>query len=213
MRRLRIGLVGLAVIRKGRQNTMTRGSTSSGSYSSGQKSLHWIIAIAVLCSVPAGLVMVRIPQGVLQDRLYDLHRSLGMTILVLALIRLALRIARGAPPPVATLTSFQRTASAVVHRLLYVLIVLMPLVGWAAMSAYGGDWSVFGVFAPQPIMPKSETLSNVFFKLHDLGGFMILGVILVHIGAALMHGFILRDGVLARMLPNGGGTPTVSRGK
>jgi cytochrome b561 len=174
---------------------------NSASYSGRQKIFHWTIAIAVLAIIPAGLIMNRIGEGPAQNQLYDLHRSFGFIVLLLAALRLRIRMSDGAPEPAADLTAFERVASVTVHRLLYALLLLMPIVGWAAMSAYGGEWSVFHLFMPPPLVPKNEQLSDALFRLHEFGGFIMAALVSVHIAAAIFHGFIRRDGVLARMLP------------
>jgi cytochrome b561 len=171
-------------------------------YSGRQKTLHWIIAVAVLATIPAGLIMNRIGEGPAQDQLYDLHRSFGLVILVLAMVRLGVRWSDGAPPPAVSLTPFERVASVAVHHLLYVLLLLMPILGWAAMSAYGGEWSVFHFFMPPPLLPKSESLSNAFFRLHEIGGFLMAGLVAAHVAAAVFHRFVRRDDILGRMLPD-----------
>ncbi len=176
-------------------------ATVQSAYSSRQKLLHWIIALFVGVLIPAGLTMTRIGEGTMQDRLYDLHRSFGMVLFVLVLLRVAVRRLDGAPAPSPDLGPLQRIVSVSVHHLLYALLILMPLVGWAGMSAYGGDWRIFDLFMPLPIAPKNEALSIALFRSHDIGAYLIIGLVMLHIGAALFHGLALRDRVLSRMLP------------
>jgi cytochrome b561 len=173
-------------------------------YSSRQKLLHWIIALFVAGLIPAGLTMTRIGEGTMQDRLYDLHRSFGMVLFVLVLLRVAVRRLDGAPAPSADLTALQRITSTGVHHLLYALLILMPLVGWAGMSAYGGDWRIFDLFMPLPIAPKSEALSIALFRAHDIGAYLTIGLVTLHTGSALFHALVRRDRVLWRMLPERG---------
>jgi cytochrome b561 len=173
-------------------------------YSSRQKLLHWIMAFLVAGLITAGLTMTRIGEGPTQDRLYDLHRSFGMVVFVLILLRVAVRLFDGPPAPAPSLTPLQRKVSAGVHHLLYLLLFLMPLAGWAGMSAYGGDWRIFDLFMPWPIAPKSEPLSITLFKAHDIGAYLLIGLIGVHLGASLFHTLVLRDRVMWRMLPGRG---------
>jgi cytochrome b561 len=177
-----------------------RPAVAAFTYSGRQKTFHWIVAVLVFGLIPAGLTMNRIGEGTVQDTLYDLHRSFGMVVLALVLVRIANRVIEGAPLPAENLSRFERTASIAVHALLYALLVVMPLLGWAAMSAYGGDWKVFYLFTPPQLLAKSEPLSDVLFRLHEIGGFALAGLLIFHIGAAVVHG-LRHDGILARMLP------------
>ena len=170
-------------------------------YSSAAKWLHLVMAVIILSIIPAGLAMTRMGEGPVQDRLFSLHAAFGFTILILAIVRVWVRAAWGAPAPAASLTPFERIASTAAHHLLYVLIVAMPLLGWLGKSAYGAQISWFGLFDVPAILPKNEDLSKVLFKAHDLGGYLIIAVLVAHIGGALMHAFIKQDGVAGRMLP------------
>ncbi len=171
------------------------------SYSSAAKWLHWLTAAAVLFAIPAGVTMSNLKPGPLQDRLYDLHRSTGALILALAAIRILVRVLGGAPEPHPSLPRWQRTVSVLVHKSLYVLIVLVPLLGWAATSAYGAPIVVYGLFELPPLLSKSESVSKILFTLHKTFALVLAAMVVVHIGAGLWHGVVKRDGVLARMLP------------
>lgn len=170
-------------------------------YSVTSKWVHWITAACVLAVIPMGVIMHRLPEGELQNRLFNLHRSTGILILALAVIRVVARQTLGTPAPAATLTRFERIASTAAHHSLLALIFLMPLIGWASMSAYRADVSVFGLFTLPHILPQSEALYKALSKVHQILGFLMAFVIAAHVGGALMHGVIKRDGVLNRMLP------------
>lgn len=170
-------------------------------YSGFAKLLHWVIAACVLFIIPAGIAMVYLPDGDLKNALYNLHRSFGALILALMLIRLAYRLVNGAPATEPTLTSMQRIVSHAVHLILYALLIAQPIIGWVATSAYGAAISVFGLFTLPALVGKDEALAKPLFAVHDLIGFAIAGLLVMHIGAALFHYFIRRDGVLQRMLP------------
>lgn len=166
--------------------------------------MHWIMAVLIVSTIPIGWVMGDLEPGPTQDRLYHLHRSIGVTVLALACLRLALRLRLGAPPPEPSLEPWQRTASIAAHHGLYVLIFLVPLLGWAGTSAFGAPIIVWGLFELWPILPRSEALSAVLLGAHGFLASAMAGLALVHIGAALWHGFVRGDGVLQRMLPGGG---------
>lgn len=144
--------------------------------------------------------MSELPQGVWQDRLFNLHRSLGVLVLALAVLRVATRWILGVPAPHPGLTRFQRAASGIAHKALIVLILLVPLLGWAATSAYPAPIVVFGLFELPPILGPDRALSEKLFGAHRFAAFLMTGILCIHVGAALWHGVIMRDGVLSRML-------------
>jgi cytochrome b561 len=170
-------------------------------YSGFAKLLHWTIAACVLFIIPAGIIMHNLPDGDVKNLIYTLHRSFGALILALMLIRLAYRLVNGAPAPEPTLTAFQRIVSHAVHVALYGLLIAQPIIGWIATSAYGAAISVFGLFTLPALVGKNEAIAKPLFQVHELVGFAIAGLLVMHIGAALYHYFIRRDGVLQRMLP------------
>jgi cytochrome b561 len=164
------------------------------------KWLHWIVGLIVLMMIPVGIIMGNLPEGALQDRLYFIHESFGVTVLVLMVLRFANRL-RGAPPPDPVLTRTERALSTAVHHMLYVMLFLVPILGWLALSAYGLRPPFFGLFELPPLLAKNEALSERLFRLHGLGGFVIGGLIVLHLAGAAMHAFIRQDGVVWRMLP------------
>lgn len=170
-------------------------------YAPASKWLHWIIAACVIGLIPAGVIMHRLPEGALQNRLFDLHRATGVLVLFLVILRVIARNRFGTPAPAGTLTKFERIASTAAHHSLLALLFLMPLIGWAMMSAYRADVSFFGLFTLPHILPQNDTVYKILSRAHQLLGFLMAFIIAAHVGGALMHGFIKRDGVLNRMLP------------
>ena len=179
-------------------------TASAARYSFAARALHWLVAAFVICMIPLGLYMVARGEATnfdaLTGRLYDLHKLAGFTVLWLIVLRVFVRLRRGAPPPLATLTPFERIASGAVHHLLYALLLVVPLLGWAGISAYPA-LNLFGAFNLPGILPANEPLANRILGLHGLlaQGLGILA--LIHIAAALRHRFVEHDGVLRRMWP------------
>lgn len=163
--------------------------------------LHWAMAVLILAAIPIGWRMGDLEPGPLQDALYHFHRSIGVTVLALAVIRLALRKTLGAPPPHPDLAPWQRTLSLAVHHLLYVLFFLVPILGWAGTSAFGAPIVVWGLFELPPILPRSEALSEILLGAHGLFAQTTAGLVLLHVAGALYHALIRHDGVMQRMLP------------
>jgi cytochrome b561 len=184
-------------------NSATTGGTPilREEYSGIAKFFHWTVALCVLTIIPVGLLMNNVPQGTTQNVLYTVHRSLGALVLALMILRLGYRLIVGWPAPEPTITPAQRIASHAVHNLLYVLLIAQPALGWYATSAYGATISFFGLFNLPALTEKNEPLSEQLFQVHELMGFAIGGLVLLHISGALYHYFIRRDGVLQRMLP------------
>ena len=179
---------------------MTYG-TRTDHYPATSKLLHWLVAACVLVTVPVAIVMDRVGQGPTQDSLYNLHKSLGVLILVLMVLRLINRLVAGALAPEAEIEPWQKTVSSIVHTSLYVLLLAMPIVGYIANSAYGASTPFFGLFELPSIVGKNEELATRLFTLHRWVGWLVILLVLMHISAALYHHFIRRDAVLKRMLP------------
>jgi cytochrome b561 len=163
--------------------------------------LHWVIAICILTMIPIGIVMGTLQPGNVQNGLYVTHRSFGVLVLALMLVRLVYRLAHGVPAPEPTLTAWQRVVSHITHLALYALVIAQALIGWAATSAYGASISVFSLFTLPAILAKDEAISKPLFAAHDLLGFTIAGLVALHVGAALYHFLIRGDGVMQRMVP------------
>ncbi|MDD2704176.1 MAG: cytochrome b/b6 domain-containing protein [Acidocella sp.] len=160
--------------------------------------LHWLMAAMILTMLFIGIFMVT-SVGPAYQRLVDIHRPLGICILLLAVIRLLNRFMMRAPSLPDTLPlPLQRIAHAS-HIVLYTLMIGMPLIGWAMLSA--GDYPVTmwnGIALP-PILPHDPVLFAFLRGLHTWLAFALFATILAHLSAALLHGLILRDGVWQTM--------------
>lgn len=173
----------------------------AGRYRPPARLLHWLVALIVLGMIPVGITMGRLDSGPLQDWLFFLHEACGFTVLVLVLVRLGYRVTHKPPPLPSSVPRWQRFAAENVHTALYVLLIAQPIVGWLGANAFGATVSVFGLFDLPMLLAKNEPLAERILAVHDVVGFTIAGLLVVHIGAALMHGFIQKDGVLQRMWP------------
>jgi cytochrome b561 len=183
------------------EGCMTYGTLPPGGYPTSSKWFHWLVAISVIIQAPLGIILVYAELGAWQDRLYNFHKSLGVLILILMVLRLLNRLIVGAPAPEPTIANWQRTLSSSVHGGLYLLLILQALVGYWANSAFGAATPFFGLFEIPPIGGKNEPLSGNLFMLHRWIGIALILLVGLHVAAALQHYFIQRDGVLQRMLP------------
>jgi cytochrome b561 len=169
-------------------------------YGTPARILHWTVALIVLAIIPLGISLEHLPQGRWQDAGYDLHRSLGVLLLALMLVRIAWRLSHGAPPPPHDINALQEKAAAATHLALYVLLAVNPVVGWLATSAYGAPIIFFGMAEVPALLAKDEDMATILFGAHKLFGILTGVLVLAHIGAAMLHRFILRDSVMGRMV-------------
>jgi len=183
------------------EDFMTYGTLPPGGYPASSKWLHWLVALSVLTTVPIGLLLPYLAPGPTQDGLYNFHKSLGILILILMLLRVLNRFAAGAPAPEPGLARWQRAVSSAVHGALYLLLIVQPIVGYWANSAFGAATPVFGLFQIPAMVATDQDFAARLFALHRWIGILIALLVAVHIGAALQHFLIFRDGVLQRMLP------------
>ena len=167
-----------------------------------QKLLHWLMAVLILSMLFVGVGMVfTVSQA--HDTLVALHRPLGIALLLLVIVRLAVRLRRGAPPLPDSIPPAQQFVAKASHYVLYGLMLAMPLVGWGMLSAGGYPVTMAGSFHLPPILPASVTLFALLRTLHTWLGLALFAVVLLHLAAALLHGLVLRDGVFAAMAPGG----------
>jgi cytochrome b561 len=169
-------------------------------YSLTARALHWITAVLVLILLPLGIVIANNWGGSLQDPLYNLHRSIGATIIVLFVVRLGYRLTHPPLPLPDDIPPIQRFAAHTTHWALYGLLIVQGVVGWVATSAYRAPIVVFGLFELPPIWPEDRAFSDRLFAVHGLLAILIACLAAAHIGAALYHHFVRKDRVLMRMI-------------
>lgn len=165
--------------------------------------LHWLMAALIIGAFCVGFYMVDLKMSPTKLKLFSYHKWVGVTVFALAFVRVSWRLYRPAPPLPATIPVWQQHASTLSHRLLYLLVVLVPLSGWLMSSAKGFQTVYFGVLPIPDLLVKNADLGKQLESLHWALNKLLLAVVLLHAGAALKHHFIHRDGVLLRMLPRG----------
>lgn len=174
--------------------------TQPASYSAPQKWLHWAVALIIVEQVIVALAMTNVGQGPLQNQLYEWHKSFGLVVLALVLARLLVRLSRGAPAPEVGLPAWQRRAARVSHAALYLLILIVPILGWAGTSACCAPVNLF--WGPSLTLPISGGMpvGEAILKAHGAGAFALVALVALHVAAALHHHVVRRDGTLRRML-------------
>ena len=171
-------------------------------WGSASQLLHWTIAVLILSIGAVGLVMGELPRSPKWFWVYTLHKSLGLTVLALVLVRIAWRLYAGAPPPVEGTPRWQARLASLTHGAIYVLILAMPLSGWLYDSASGlRPFRWFGLAEVPKLSPPHEALADAMHETHELLFWVLIALVIGHAGAALYHHFVRRDATLARMLP------------
>ncbi|HEY4124582.1 MAG TPA: cytochrome b [Rhizomicrobium sp.] len=181
-------------------------------YGSISIALHWLIAALIIINLAGGLYMSTLPHGDPSlPLIVMLHKSTGLTILTLSVLRLVWRLMNPWQPLPLDMSPLLRAAARFTHILFYVLIIAIPLSGWAMVSSsvrsnapilwYGlFEWPKIGFLAALPPDQK-KGWGHTFGETHELLAFLAIALIVLHVGAALYHHYIRRDGVLRRMLP------------
>jgi cytochrome b561 len=159
--------------------------------------LHWSMALAILAMLFVGAGMVVSLRH--RDALLALHRPLGIAILLLAIVRLINRLTRPTPALPADLPPTQKAAAHASHWLLYGLMLAMPLIGWAMLSAGGYPIPMFGGVHLPAILPHSPEVYGWLRPLHGALAYLLFLTILGHLGAALYHAWVRRDEVFGQM--------------
>lgn len=168
------------------------------------KTLHWLIAILILALGIVGLTMGEFPKTPKYFWIYTMHKSIGITVLVLVALRLLWRLYAGAPEAVPGTPGWQERVASATHWLLYVLMFAIPLSGWLYDSASGlRPFKLFGLFEMPKLVPPAEPTAQLSHAVHEWGFWALIVLVLAHATAALYHHLHQRDATLARMLPQG----------
>ncbi|MBN4094250.1 MULTISPECIES: cytochrome b [Methylobacterium] len=163
------------------------------------QALHWLNAALVLAVLPLAWVAISLPPTPAKGSMFVLHKSVGLTILAIVVVRILWRMIRPAPPdPHAPrlLTLIGR----VNHFLLYAIFLIMPISGYLLSALSGRDTPYFWLFTI-PGLPKDDATQKIFESIHVFGQWLVYALVLLHIAGTAWHLVIRRDGLLERMLP------------
>lgn len=185
----------------------TTSPLDSSKYPAGMRWLHWLRAAVVIGNLTVGLVMVNLPDEVPVKfgTLYPNHKQFGLLALLLVLVQLLMRWRHGVPDAPASLAAWERKLSKLAHRAMYVLLIVVPLMGYSMSSTFTqSDGVPFFFFGQVPeLLPKNDHWFEVFQLLHRLFAYALLALIVLHVAGALKHRFLDRNAdadVLRRML-------------
>ncbi len=170
-------------------------------YNAVAQTFHWVTAALIVVQFTLAWSADDLPNGLHKLALLARHKSFGMTILMLAVLRLLWRLFNKPPPLPADMSKVERFLAQLTHIGLYVLLFAMPLTGWLMSSAKNYSVSWFGLFTWPDLVRPDESWFNFFKSTHDLLSNVLFGIVILHILAALKHHFWHKDDVLKRMLP------------
>ena len=166
-------------------------------------SLHWLIVALILTMAWLGLTMGGLPNGPDKAATYALHKSIGITILALVIVRLLWRVYAGAPAPVAGTPRLHTRAAALAHAGLYALLFAMPVSGWVVNSSAGYPLQWFALVNLPAIAGRDQDLLEFAKDLHEWLFWALVTLSALHAAAAFYHHLFVRDATLVRMLPRG----------
>lgn len=175
---------------------------NAGQYGSVAKATHWIMAALVVAQFVVGWVMPEIERGTKPEFWINLHLSLGAALILFIVFRVVWRLTHRPPPMVSSMRPWEKWGAGITHTLLYVLLIVMPVTGWAAASVRGWPVTLFGLLRLPMLLPEGTKVGFEAGDVHcDILSWVLLALIGLHVLAALYHRFVRRDAVLARMMP------------
>ena len=171
----------------------------SGHYTKTAIGLHWSIALLIFSAFPLGLYMHDLKLSPTKLHLYSYHKWIGITVLLLAVLRVLWRATH--KPPQLNLPRWQEIGSSIAHTMLYLLMLCVPMTGWLMSSAKGVQTVWLGIVPLPDLVAKDKALGHLLGNVHMILNYTLLVLVVLHVAAALKHHFIERDDVLLRMLP------------
>lgn len=162
--------------------------------------LHWLIALLIFATFPLGLYMADLGLSPSKLRLYSWHKWIGVSIFVLALIRILWRATHRPPPPVA-MPQWQRRTAESVHYMIYAAMIVIPISGWLMSSAMGFTTVWFGVLPLPDLVERDKQLAATLRDMHEWLNYGLLALVAGHVAAALEHQFVKKDGLIHRLNP------------
>lgn len=172
-------------------------------FSTTARTFHWLTVALLLAQIPLAYSMMDKPLGPDKINDYALHKSIGMAIFTLTIVRLAWRWWRPPPPLPSAMSAIERFAAKATHAALYLVLFAMPLTGWLSSSAANYTVSVFGWFSLPNLLGPDHALHERLEDIHQWLAYSLFALVSLHIGAALYHHYARKDNVLLSMLPTG----------
>ncbi|MBA1147985.1 cytochrome b [Ectothiorhodospiraceae bacterium WFHF3C12] len=163
--------------------------------------LHWLIAVLIVVMAALGWYMTTLKISPTMFELYALHKSIGITILTLVVLRVAWRASNPTPALPGHMRTTERRLAHITHGLLYLILFAMPISGYVINSAAAFPLKVFGLFTIPNVIPENEAVKEAAQAFHETLIWVLIGILVLHVAGALKHHFVDRDNVLRRMIP------------
>jgi len=173
----------------------------SNRYTITAMSLHWFMAVLLICLFAVGVYMHELPLSPWKLQVYSWHKWAGVTAFILVLARLAWRFTHRPPPLPINMSRSAELAAHAGHASLYILMIAIPLTGWLMSSAKGFQTVYFGIIPIPDLLAKNKELGNLLREVHETLNFILAAVVIGHTAAAFKHHLVNKDDVLTRMLP------------
>ena len=170
------------------------------------QTFHWLVVLLLLAQYATKLVLPSILPKSAEGSINAWHLSVGSTILLVVVLRLAWRLTHQPPPPPADLPPALRLLSRANHWAFYPVLILLPLLGWITANAYGVTVHLAGLVPLPALAAPNKAFAEQIGPVHGAVALLLLVLVALHVGGALYHALVKRDGVVQRMLPTGLGT-------
>jgi cytochrome b561 len=170
-------------------------------FGTGSRAFHWATFVLLIASFGIGWTMIGLPLGPSKLQAYSWHKSVGVTVFLVTIVRLGWRCANPPPPLPGSMPGWQKGASRLSHAGLYGLLLIMPVSGWVMSSALGVTTVYFGLVPLPDLIAPDYEFGQTLAWFHYLLGLALAILIGIHIAAAVYHHFVLGDEIAKRMLP------------
>lgn len=170
-------------------------------YATVQRLLHWITVLFVLAMIPAGIAMTHKAFAPVQDLLFVVHKNGGVILGLLLVARLGWRLTHRPDPLPASMPLVQRRVAALIHGLLYVLLLTMVTSGYLRVVGGGFPIELLNALGIPPLVPNLGAAATISSAVHKFASYALVAVVMVHVTAALQHALVARDGVMQRIWP------------
>jgi len=177
-------------------------ATTDRGYTETAKALHWLIVVLLIVQFIVAWTMPHIGRNTRPETLINLHFTLGAVVLVVAVLRMGWRMMHREPAPESGIPPWQRTTARIVHWLLYLLLFIVPILGWMNASWRGFSVALFGIPLPKLLATRAPGWAWTGDVHELLANYVMLTLIGLHVAAAIYHWLVVSDGVMQRMMPS-----------